>query len=141
MSQNSFAADRKLIRALRRRSQPVPCGTGRVLFSQGDAPRGLYIVESGDAALVMTSALGRVTMSLHAGAGSLLGLPAIVGNQPFSLTAKAAKGSSVGFVTRGDFEDVIRAEPSLYAHVLKVLAAEVRAARRAIFDSKSRTGR
>jgi hypothetical protein len=48
------------------------------------------------------------------------------------MTALAQGGSEVRFVAKGDFEDVIRTEPSLYPMVLQVLAAEVRAARRAI---------
>lgn len=136
MDQYSFHADRKLIDALKKRSQPICCSEGFVLFSQGDAPAGLYIVEKGETALVMKSESGGAVMCFHACAGSLLGLPAIIGNEPYSLTATAGKGSEVKFVTRNDFEDVIRAEPSLYPYVLQVLAAEVRSARMAISNLK-----
>ena len=136
MTQNSFIADPKLTEALKERSRPVPRNEGRNLFSQGDAPIGLYIVKSGEAALIMASALGQVVMCLHAGAGSLLGLPAIIGNEPYSLTAMAGKGSEIRFVTQAGFEDVIQAEPSLYPYVLQVLAVEVRTARQAISDWK-----
>jgi CRP/FNR family transcriptional regulator len=132
MNRQSFTADRRLIDALKERSHPVSCREGRILFSQGDSPVGLHIVESGEAALTMTSESGRVVMCLHAGAGSILGLPAIIGNVPYSLTAMAGKGSEVRFVTRDRFEDVIRVEPSLYPFVLQILASEVRSARLAI---------
>ena len=71
-------------------------------------------------------------MRLHAKPGSLLGLPAIIGNESYTMTAVARPGSEVRFVARGDFEGLIQAEPSLYPKVLKVLAAEVRAARHAL---------
>jgi len=71
--------------------------------------------------------------------GSLLGLPAIIGNEPYTLTAKARKGSDVRFVSRDDFEDLMRAEPSLTLNVLKVLATEVRAARKALAEFKVHT--
>jgi CRP-like cAMP-binding protein len=45
------------------------------------------------------------------------------------LAATARKGSEVKFVTRGAFEDLMRAEPSLSFNVLQVIATEVRAAR------------
>ena len=141
MIQNSFCADQRLIEALRKRSRPVLCGEGRVLFSQGDVPIGLYLVERGEAAMVMTSALGRVVMCFHAGAGSVLGLPAVLGDQPYSLTAMADKDSEVLFVDRGDFEELMRAELDLYPYVLQVLSAQVRSARLAATDWKGQSGR
>ena len=71
-------------------------------------------------------------MCLEAGPGSLLGLPGIVANEPYTLTAMARKDSVIRFVTRDDFEDVIRTEPALQLPVLQLLAAEVRSARRAL---------
>jgi CRP/FNR family transcriptional regulator len=85
----------------------------------------------------MTSESGEVVMFLRATAGSLLGLPAIVGNEPYTLTAKARKGSEVRFVAREEFEDLLRADPSLTLNVLKVLATEVRAARMALSEIKA----
>lgn len=135
MKQDSFAADRTLIRALEKRSQTILCSEGGILFSQGDVPSGLYILRSGEAALMMKSALGNVVMCLHAVGGSLLGLPGVVGNEPYSMTAMVRKGSEVSFVTRNNFEDVIRVEPLLYPMVLRVLAAEVRSARQALSEA------
>lgn len=129
---SAFVADRKLIQALEKRSQAVSCGEDHVLFSQGEAPTGLYILRSGEAALIMRSEYGEVVMCLRVAAGSLLGLPGIIANEPYTLTAMARKGSEVKFVTRSDFEDLIRDEPSLSLKVLQVLAAEVRSARLAL---------
>ena len=140
MNENSFSADRRLIEALRQRSREVSCDEGRILFSQGDAPVGLYLVERGEVALVMTSALGRVETCFHAGAGSVLGLPGVVADEPYSLTAMAHKGSEIRFVDRSDFEEVMRAEPNLYPYVLQVLAAAVRSARLAATDWKGQSG-
>lgn len=132
---SAFVADRELIRALERRSQPVSCGEDLVLFRQGEAPNGLYILRSGEATLVMRSESGKEVMCLRAVAGSLIGLPAIIGNRPYTLTATARQGSEVNFVTRVDYEDLARTEPSLCFKVLEVLAAEVRAARNALLAS------
>jgi CRP-like cAMP-binding protein len=134
MEQSSavFEADRELIRALERRSQSVSCAEDRVLFSQGETPNGLYILRIGEVALTMRSDAGGVVIRLRVVSGSLLGLPAVIGNQPYSLTAVARKGSEVRFVAGRDFEYTLRIEPSLYPKVLQVLAAEVRAARKAL---------
>jgi CRP-like cAMP-binding protein len=130
-----IVADHRLIQALEERAQPIPCGDGCTLFHQGEAPTGLYILVSGEAALVMKSPLGTAVMCHRAKAGSLLGLPAIIADEPYTLTAMARQGSEVKFITRGDYEDIMRAQPSLALLVLQVLANEVRAARRALSEA------
>jgi CRP-like cAMP-binding protein len=132
VEQNSFAADRKLFEALENHSQSISCDEGGILFRQGEAPAGLYIIQSGEAALMRESPSGRAIICLNAVSGSLLGLPGLVANEPFTLTAMVRKGSTVRFVTRNDFEDLMRSEPSLNVSVLQVLAAEVRSARIAL---------
>lgn len=134
MKQDSFAADSKLIEALRGRSQPVSCSEDHILFKQGDPSVGLYIIESGEATLAMTSSTGETAMRLNTGAGSLLGLPAVIGDQPYSLTATARMGFVVSFVVRDDFEELLRVDPSMNLYFLRVLAKEVRAARHAFSD-------
>ena len=130
--QNSFVADRTLTQALEKRSTPVSCSKGRMLFKQGEAPLGLYILKSGKASLVMKEENGEEVMHLTIGAGSILGVPAVVTKEPYTLSAKACFGSEVDFVELSDFEDLMQAEPSLFPLVLAVLAAEVRAARIAL---------
>ena len=141
MKPNSFKADHKLMQALDKRSQPVPCSEGHILFNQGDGPRGLYILRSGEASLIMQSPSGTIVFSLRAPAGSLLGLSAVIDNEPYSLSAMVRKDSDVRFVSRNDFEELIQAEPSLYPSVLQVLAAELRAARLAFSEVQSQVGK
>jgi CRP-like cAMP-binding protein len=140
VKQNSFKADRKLMRALEKRSQPVSCDEGHILFSQGDAPRGLYMLRSGEASLIMQSPSGNIVFSLPAPAGSLLGLPAVIGNESYSLSAMVRKDSDVRFVSRIGFKELLQAEPSLYPSVLQVLAAELRAFRLAFSEIQSQVG-
>ncbi len=132
MKQELYAADSALIQALELRSKSISCIQGTTLFRQGDAPIGLFILKSGEANLLMESNAGKPVMCVYAEAGTLLGLPGIIANEPYTMTALVRGGSEVSFVTTVDFEDLIQAEPSLYPMVLKVLAAEVRAARRAL---------
>ena len=138
----SFIADRKLIQALKQRSIPVPCSKGRLLFNQGDIPIGLYFLKTGKVSLIMKTEKGKEVVHLTVGAGSILGLPAIVGNGPYTLSAMAHHGSEVDFVARTDFEELIQAQPSLYPKMLEILAAEVRSARLALSGlmGKLRTG-
>jgi CRP-like cAMP-binding protein len=132
MNHESFSADRRLVCALEKRSQPVDCDEGRTLFVQGETPKGVYILLHGEATLVMKSYAGQTIMCLQASSGSLLGLPGVIGKQPYALNAMARKGSEIRFVTREDFEHIIEEEPRLHVLVLQVLAAEVRSARHAL---------
>lgn len=132
LDSTAFVADNELIQALGARSTPLLCDQDRVLFTQGEPPAGLYILRAGGARLSMRSPTGDQIMCIPVCAGSLLGLPAVIGNQPYSLTAKAFKGAEVSFVPREEFALLMLNEPSLSLSVLRVLAAEVRTARFAI---------
>ena len=71
-------------------------------------------------------------LSCLATAGSLLGLPGVIADQPYSLTVIARKGANVGFISKAEFSALMQSEQSLMAKILQVLAAEVRSARLAI---------
>jgi CRP-like cAMP-binding protein len=73
-------------------------------------------------------------MRFEASAGSLLGLPATIGNVPYSLAAIAQKGSLVRHVTCERFEDMMREDPSAAIMAFQVVAAEILAARRALSE-------
>jgi CRP-like cAMP-binding protein len=132
---SGFVAGQELIQALDKHSSAVSCDHDRTLFHQGDDPTGVYILHSGSATLTMESNSGEVVLRIESGSGSLLGLPGLIGNKPYSLTAVAHSGSRVSFVAREDFLRLMNQEPSLSFKVLQVLAAEVRTARQAIFTS------
>jgi CRP-like cAMP-binding protein len=130
----AFLANPELIVALERRSTAISCNGERVLFRQGDAPVGVYILHKGEVTLTLESAKGKPILSTQAGAGSLLGLPGLVGNEPYSLTAVARKGAELSFVTRDQFTALMQSDPLLSLKILQVLAAEVRSARNAILE-------
>jgi CRP-like cAMP-binding protein len=128
---SAFAADPNLIQELEKRSQRMPVAGMRVLFRQGDDPTGLYIVHKGEATLTMRSG-DEIVMSVKACSGSLLGLPAVIGNEPYSLTAEASEGAELSFLSSAEFMKLMQSDPVLSLKLLQVLAAEVRAARKAL---------
>jgi CRP-like cAMP-binding protein len=129
---SAFLANPELIAALEKRSTAISCNGERVLFHQGDAPAGVYILHHGEVTLTLESAGGKPILSSQAGAGSLLGLPGLVGNEPYTLTAIAGTGAEVSFVSRDQFTALMQSDPLLSLKILQVLAAEVRSARKAI---------
>ena len=131
---SAFVADQELIQALEKRSTPVACDEDRVLFRQGELPEGLFILHNGSVKLTMESPLGEAVMEGAASAGALLGLPGLIGNEAYSLTAKALKGSRLSFVKRDDFSNLMLTDPAMSVRVLRVLAADVRTARFALSE-------
>ena len=129
---SAFVADPQLLGALEERSVQIVCSEQQVLFIQGEEPQGLYILRSGSATLSITSESGERIELSRVSAGSLLGLPGLIGNQPCSLTAEASPGAVLGFIPREEFSALMRADPALSLRVLAVLASEVQSARRAI---------
>jgi len=144
LDRSAFVADPALIQELEKRAAHVACSEECILFRQGDNPEGLYILKSGGVTLTMSSPLGHELVSLEAAPDSLLGLPGLVGDQPYTLTAIAHAGSQLSFLPRDRFTDLMQTEPLLAFKVLQVLAAEVRAARGALreeFDAPAHRGR
>ncbi len=135
MDAAAFVADQTLIEALRKHATPVECKGGRVLFNQGDSPDGLYIFHKGELALTMQSPAGDVVMNIPAIEGSLLGLPGLIGNVPYSLSAVAKSNAEVSFVSREELNSLMLSDPAVSVGILRVLAAEVRTARMALVES------
>ena len=129
----AFLADSELIRALSEHATPIVCDTARVLFQQDDPAVGLYILHEGEATISMTSQDGQTILSVQARSGSLLGLPGLISNQPYSLTAVAHAGARVSFLGRSEFTALMESRPPLAFKILQVLAAEVRSARHALY--------
>ena len=134
MDAAAFVADQDLVVELKKHATRVDCDEDRVLFKQGGAAEGLYIFCGGQVWLTLKSSAGDEVMSLSVEAGSLLGLPAVIGNVPYSLSARAKKGSLVSFIQREDFSRLMLTHPSISVGVLRVLAAEVRTARAALVE-------
>jgi len=128
----AFVADPELMAALEKKATPVVCESERVLFMQGDPPVGIYILRNGAVRVTMDSPEGKPIVSVKVPEGSLLGLPGLLANQPYTLAATAEAGAVVGFIPRDEFTALMQSEPTVALKILAVLAAEVRSARRAI---------
>jgi CRP-like cAMP-binding protein len=131
---SAFLADPELIEAFEKRSIPVACDENRVLFKQGDPPVGIYILSKGAATVSMDSGHEGIEFSCEATSGSLLGLPALIANRPYSLSAVARKGAALGFVPAEVCHELMQTDPAIMVKILQVLAAEVRSARLAIIQ-------
>jgi len=103
-----------------------------ILFRQGDWGDSLYIVKSGEVALKIKA--GDKEVHIRAGQGSLLGLPAIIRNETYTMTAKARWGAEIFRLSSDAFNNLIDTEPRMQQAALGVFAGEVRTVRQALSD-------
>ena len=78
---------------------------GSVLYVEGQAPRGAFVLCAGSAKLTTTSARGRSLIVRIAEAGEVLGLASAVANTPYDVTAETLEPTEVNFLPR---ESVLR---------------------------------
>src|SRR6201998_3137893 len=76
---------------------------GAVLFVEGQAPRGVYMVCSGRVKLSTTSRAGKTLILRMAQAGEVLGLHATVSGKPYELTGETSQPCQLDFIRRDDF--------------------------------------
>lgn len=76
---------------------------GAVLFVEGQAPRGVYMICSGRVKLSTTSRDGKTLILRIAEPGEVLGLHATVSGRPYELTAEALQPCQLDFIRRDDF--------------------------------------
>ena len=134
LDSSAFVAAPELLQVLEGHSTTISCGVDRVLFSQGEAPTGVFILSRGAVTLTMTSPAREEVAVVEVGSGSLLGLPGLIGNVPYTLSAVAHTGAEIRFISRDEFTSLMQADPRLGLKILAVLAAEVSSARRAILE-------
>lgn len=76
---------------------------GATLFSEGQTPRGMYILCRGRVKLSITASDGKALILKIAEAGEVLGLHATVTGAPHEMSAETLHPCQVNFVRRDDF--------------------------------------
>jgi len=100
--------------------------SGEVIFSEGDACAGLFIVESGDIRIFKISAAGReqVLTIEHAGS-SVAELPVFDGGS-YPASASATSDAVLLFISRNDFRALCLEHPEVALKVLRVVGQRLR---------------
>ena len=96
LSQESLAAFNQIKHAV-----VVP--EGAVIFVEGQAPRGIFMLCQGQAKVSTTSRDGKTFILRIAKPGEVLGLHAIVTSKPYEVTVETMQPSQLNFVNREDF--------------------------------------
>lgn len=95
---------------------------GATLFVEQEAPRGVFIVSKGRVKLSMTSSEGKSVILRIADPGEVLGLHAVVSNQPYHATAQTLETCQLNFVRREDFLRFLRENPEASLRAVQQLS-------------------
>jgi CRP/FNR family cyclic AMP-dependent transcriptional regulator len=101
---------------------------GAVLFVEGEAPRGLFILCSGQAKLSASSANGHALNLRIVEPGEALGLSSVVVNEPYATRAETLSNCQVSFIARLRFLQLAHAHPDFSLNVSRHLSMELHSA-------------
>ena len=114
----------KVRRQLQAVATPVLKDKGAILFRSGQFCRGAFLIRSGQVKLCLEP-----TSSLYpartVGPGFVLGLPASVSGEPYSLTAQAKSKCLLGFISRRKLLNFLHRNPETGLEVLRLLSEEI----------------
>jgi len=107
---------------------------GAVLFVEGQTPRGIFILCSGNVKLSTTSKEGKMLILKQAEAGEVLGLSAVISGTNYEMTAETASPSQLNFISRPDFMTLMQRESEVGMRAATWLSREFQGAYRDIHD-------
>ncbi len=122
--QERAAVQQQLWNRLKPVATPISVRKGVLLFREGDPVNGLYIVRKGRVRLSI--AVGRRSITYRTvGPRYILGLPAIVRQGPYSLTAETLEACEFDFVDTQTAFAYLREHVDVCMEVLKFMGQEV----------------
>jgi CRP/FNR family cyclic AMP-dependent transcriptional regulator len=97
---------------------------GSVLYAENEAPRGLFILCSGQVKLSISSGSGKTLITRMVSAGEALGLPSVMSGKPYRSTAETVTPSQLKFVKREDFKRFMEEHREVSFNVARQLIEE-----------------
>jgi CRP/FNR family transcriptional regulator, cyclic AMP receptor protein len=114
----------ELLKELREASKRIKKNKGVILFRAGTPARGAYLVRKGHVELHLQGAGGLYPTRIL-GPGALLGLPATVSGEPYSLTAKVVEQSELDFIPRKQLLALLQRNTTAALQILRILSEEI----------------
>jgi CRP/FNR family cyclic AMP-dependent transcriptional regulator len=133
-----------VLKAFDQVSQHSILPAGAILFVEGQAPRGMFVLCSGRVKLSTTSREGKVLVLKTSEAGDALGLSAVISGENYEVTAETATPCQLDFVDRKNLLSLLENHPSIGMQAVQSLSREFQATYRDIHDlvlSRSSAGK
>lgn len=97
---------------------------GAVVFHEGHAARGVYVLSSGRAKVSISSADGKKIIIRIATGGDVLGLYAGLTGRPFEATAEMVEGGRVDFISRQDLLNLLGRQQSFGMDLVEMFSRQ-----------------
>jgi CRP/FNR family transcriptional regulator len=123
-----------LVDALEREAITTTYPTGAVLFAEGQAPRGVFIVRRGRVKLSICGSDGRTLILRIVDAGCPLGVAAVVSGRPYEATAETQEPCEVSFLRQCDLLRLMRLHGELALWVTQHISQDYAGTCREIRD-------
>ena len=107
---------------------------GAILFVEGQASRGMFVLCTGKVNLSTTSREGKILILKTAEPGETLGLSAALSGVSYEVTAETATPCQLNFVDRKNLLDLLQSQPELGVHAAQCLSRDFQSAYRDIRD-------
>jgi len=111
---------------LKRSAQKISFPAGQIIFKQGDAGDGVYLVDEGGIEISTMINDEEERVLSHLGEGTYFGEMAVLDDQPRSATATAKVNSVVSFIPRDEMLRALGHSPELLASLVKEFSLRTR---------------
>lgn len=101
---------------------------GALVFVEGQAPRGVFVLCQGRVKLMATNKDGRTFILKIAEPGEILGLHAAVSNKDYELTAETLQPSQLAYISREDFLRFLKEHGDACLHAAQQLSNDCQSA-------------
>ena len=95
---------------------------GALLFVEGQAPRGVFVLCNGRVKLSASSTDGKSLILRIADPGEVVGLPGTISGKPYEATAEALEPIQANFIPREDFLQFLREHGEVAVRVAEILS-------------------
>ena len=98
---------------------------GGTLFQQGSAVTGLYLVESGEVRVLLSTGQSQRQLLEVVGPGTMLGLSESMSGGKYRITAEAGEQTAVAFIPRAEFLEFLRGNAEYCMQVVRLLSEDL----------------
>jgi CRP/FNR family transcriptional regulator, cyclic AMP receptor protein len=101
---------------------------GAIVFVEGQAARGVYVMCQGRAKLTTTNREGKTLILRIAQPGEILGLHSVVSGVPYELTVETLQPCQLAFISREDFNRFLKTHGDACLHAAQHLSRDCQSA-------------
>ena len=124
-SENFFCAlPQKALKAFNQIKHATAYPARVVIFSEGQASRGIFILCEGQAKVSTASRVGKTVILRAARPGEVLGLQATITDTPYESTVEAMQPSMLNFVNRQDFQRFLKEHGDVCLHIAQQISRD-----------------